>query len=111
MSGDRNEYSYDLNLVAVNLVDDALNYFVPKSFCHSNESVPHSCIESNSNEKKRSVHVDGDVLGFVTLHSLSIALNEFRNLMYEQLESLPTQFMFLSKEGYFFFLLLTFNKL
>ncbi len=88
----------ELSLIAVNLVDD--------QFCHHFNNNNNNNINNNSITElatnRMTTNPSGDVLGFVTLSSLSIKLNEFRNLMSTQIELLPQQFMFLSKEGFVF---------
>jgi hypothetical protein len=99
----------ELSLIAVNLVDDQFSHH----FCHDDKHLNNNNnnnINNNLNNNsitelttnRLTTNPSGDVLGFVTLSSLSVKLNEFRNLMSTQIELLPQQFMFLSKEGFVF---------
>jgi hypothetical protein len=94
----------ELNLIAVNLVDDQFSHH----FCHDDKHFNNNINNNNINSitelatNRLTINPSGDVLGFVTLSSLSVKLNEFRNLMSTQIELLPQQFMFLSKEGFVF---------
>ena len=92
----------ELSLVAINLVNDSFNWLqinrVSNHFFNNN-AINNNNNNNNNNESIVVTHTSGHVLGFVALNSMSVKLNEFRVLMSQQIQSLPENFTFLSKEG------------
>lgn len=88
-----NNYASECLLIGINLVSDAFT----SDINHDHHSI-HDDHLSNKDGSRRPFARHENVIGFVNLRSLTITLNEFKNVMFQQIESLPSQFMFLSKQ-------------
>ena len=89
-----NNYASECLLIGINLVSDA---FTSDISHHHHHSI-HDDHLSNKDDSGTPFARHENVIGFVNLRSLTITLNEFKNIMFQQIESLPSQFMFLSKQ-------------
>ena len=88
-----NNYASECLLIGINLVSDAFTSQISDHHHHI-----HDDHLSNKNGSGTPFARHENVIGFVHLRSLTITLNEFKNVMFQQIESLPSQFTFLSKQ-------------